>query len=253
MMAIRITPAVKALMITMFGAFIVQQTADQFMGGNIRGIFALIPYGFVNELKVWQIFTYSFLHADVLHLFLNLLMLAFIGGEIEAMWGTRRFLTFYFFCVAAAGFVYLMLQVFVWKEGLLHSPMVGASGGIYGLLMAYGLIFAERVLLFMMLFPMKAKHFIWILAGVEFMSTVFSGRGGLSSAAHLGGMVAGFGYLYARAAMSLAQKRRQAGLDWAGRKPVKKKKKAGHLRLVTPKPGASGDDEDESSNPKTWH
>ncbi len=251
-MPIRITPAVKVLLIALFAAFIIQHSVDQFMGGNLLSYFALIPSGFVNDLRLWQIVTYSFLHADVLHLFLNLMMLAFIGGELEGVWGTRRFLIYYFFCTTSAGFVYLLLQAFIWKEGLLHTPMVGASGGIYGLLMAYGLIFAERVLLFMLLFPMKAKHFIWILAGVEFMSTVFSGRGGLSSAAHLGGMVAGFSYLYARAAVSVARKRREAGLDWAGRKPKKKRKQ--HLRLVTPKnPGKGALDDDDSDNPKTWH
>jgi membrane associated rhomboid family serine protease len=250
-MPIRITPAVKVLLIAMFAAFIVQHTLDQFMGGNLLSVFALVPYGFVNELRLWQIFTYSFLHADVLHLFLNLMMMAFIGGELEGVWGTRRFLIYYFFCTASAGFLYLLLQIFLWKEGLLYTPMVGASGGIYGLLMAYGLIFSERVLLFMLLFPMKAKHFIWILAGVEFMSTVFSGKGGLSSAAHLGGMVAGFSYLYARAAFTVAKKRKQAGLDWAGRKPSKKKKKTQHLRLVTSRKPPIDDEED--SDPKTWH
>jgi membrane associated rhomboid family serine protease len=124
--------------------------------------------------------------------------------------------------------------------------MVGASGAIYGCLMAYGLLFGERVLLFMMLFPMKAKHFIWVLAGVEFLSTVFSGRGGLSSAAHIGGMLAGVGYLWFT--RNRAGSRPKARAPAAGRKfalPSKKK----HLKLIVD----NDSDDDRDPNDKTWH
>jgi membrane associated rhomboid family serine protease len=249
-MPIRITPAVKVLLIAIFAMFIIQNTADQFMGGNILGTFGLVPSGFVIDLKFWQLFTYAFLHGDVMHLFLNLMMLVFIGGELEAVWGTRRFVTYFFFCSVMAGIFYLFLQLFVWREGLLHTPMVGASAGIYGLLMAYGLIFGERVLLFMLLFPMKAKHFIWILAAIEFMSTVFGPRGGIASAAHLGGMVAGFGYLYAKASWIIAQRRRAEGQSVFG--GPKRKKRAKHLKLVISNKGSGdGDDEDSDNSPKT--
>lgn len=246
------TRAVKAFLITIFIAFVVQQTADKFFGGNLQGWFALIPHSFLMEFKLWQLFTYPFLHGSVMHLFLNMLMLAFIGGEVEAVWGTARFVRFYFLCSSVAGIVYLLLQVFVFGGPGLYTPMVGASGAIYGLLMAYGLLFGERVLLFMLLFPMKAKHFVWILAGVEFMTTVFSGTGGLSSAAHLGGMVTGFLYLWGGAAWRLAQKRRQAGLDWRTGDPLRRKRKrrkSSHLRLIV----NEEDFEDEEQDPKTWH
>lgn len=252
-MQIRLTKAVKALLIACFSAFIIQQTADQFFGANLLGWLALVPSGFVIDHRLWQIFTYAFLHGDVMHLFLNLMMLTFIGGELEAAWGTARFLRYYFFCSVSAGILYLLLQFFVWGGQGLYTPMVGASGAIYGLLVAYGLIFGERVLLFMMLFPMKAKHFVWILAGVEFLSTVYAGRGGLSSAAHIGGMVAGFGYLWGRASWTVFNR------DWRhwshrlerqdSKRRQKRKKAAEHLKLVI----NNDSDTDSDDQPKTWH
>lgn len=261
-MPIRITPVVKILLIACFAGFIVQQSADQFLGGHLLSWFGLIPAEFVLHFKFWQVITYSFLHADVTHLVLNLMMLAFIGGEIEARWGMWKFVRYYFACVVAAGFFYVFLQFVVWGQEGLAQPMVGASGGIYGLLMAYGLMFAERQLLFMMLFPMKAKHFVWILVGVEFMTTLFSGRGGLGSAAHLGGMFAGFGYLWFRAYYQRAQR------QWTEQKQMRNAQKTadkrsdrvrqagkqGKLKLVVDNQEFDPDKPDNGDKPpKTWH
>ncbi|MGK5089808.1 rhomboid family intramembrane serine protease [Bdellovibrionota bacterium FG-2] len=244
-MQLRLTKAVKALSIACLAVFVIQQSVDQFMGGNLLGLFALVPSAFAFEGRFWQIFTFSFLHQDVMHLFLNLMMLVFIGSELEAIWGTKKFLKFYSICALSAGLTYLLLQFLFWGGKTLQAPMLGASGAIYGLLIAYGLIFGERVLLFMMLFPMKAKYFIWVLAAVEFMSTLFSGRNGLAGAAHLGGMVAGFGMLWGGAAMSVMKKRRQAQQATAAQ--VKRKKAASHLKLVVNK------DHDKDEDPKTWN
>jgi membrane associated rhomboid family serine protease len=246
-MPIRLTRSVKIIMIACFAAFVVQHTVDRWLDGNLLGWFALIPSGFMLDYRFWQVFTYAFLHADVMHLFLNLMMLAFIGAELESFWGTARFLRYYFFCAVSAGILYLLLQVFVW--GGLNTPMVGASGAIYGLLMAYGLIFGERTLLFMLLFPMKAKHFVWILAGLEFMSTVFSERGGLAASAHLGGMFAGFGYLWVKAIYKVRQRRRKEAPT------ARKKKKSGHLKLIINNEQDMDREmtEDVDDDPKTWH
>lgn len=245
-MAIRLTKAVKALLILCFVAFVVQQTGDRY-GANFLGWLGLVPYGFVVEHRFWQIVTFAFLHGDVMHLFLNMMMLVFIGGELEATWGTARFLRFYFLCSVSAGLLYLILQLVFWGDAGLQTPMVGASGAIYGLLMAYGLLFGERVLLFMMLFPMKAKHFVWILAAMEFMTTVYAGRGGLASAAHLGGMATGFLYLWGRAAWVVFHKRHAEGRKLSRRE--KKRKAAEHLRLVI-----NNDEKDKSAeDPKVWH
>ncbi len=252
MLQLRLTPAVKFLLIACVGTFLVQQTADQFLGGHLLEWLALIPSAFVGEFRVWQLLTYSFLHGDVMHLVLNMLMLVFVGSELEGLWGTRRFVRYYLICVLTGGVFYLLMQLGIWRGLGLSTPLVGASGGIYGLLMAYGILFGERVLLFMMLFPMKAKHFIWVLIGVEFFSSIFSGRGGLGSVAHLGGMVGGFAALWGRAAFQAAQRRRGQGAERARSKP--KRKSGSHLKLIinNERPGEDGGD-DADSGPKTWH
>jgi len=245
MMPIRLTPAVKWLLGLNLAAFIIQQTADRFFGIGLLEIFALIPHHFVMDAWLWQIVTYSFLHGDVVHLFLNLLMLAFIGGDLEGAWGTKQFLRFYAFCTIIAGCAYLIIQILS-RDGLM-MPMVGASGGIYGLLMAYGLIYSERTLLFMLLFPLKAKYFVWILVAVEFMTSLYSPHDRLSSVAHLGGMGAGFVYLFAGAYFRLRRKR-------AGNVAGKKKAKKSHLKLVRSDSYLFDKEQSEDSeDPKTWH
>jgi membrane associated rhomboid family serine protease len=256
-MPIRLTKAVKILLISCFATFLVQKMMDAYSGGDIfEAWFGLSAVGFVMKHRIWQLFTYAFLHGDPMHLFLNLMMLAFIGSDLEAAWGIWRFLRYYFTCSVSAGVVYLILKAIWWgSEGASTdtSVMIGASGAIYGLLMAYGLLFGERVMLFMMLFPMKAKHFIWILAGIEFMSIfpVFSGRGSLSSVAHVAGMAAGFIYLWTWASLSVLRKRRAAA---AAGKPLRKGKKRSasqHLKLVIN--NEKSDDDDDADSPRTWH
>ncbi|MBU6376315.1 MAG: rhomboid family intramembrane serine protease [Bdellovibrionales bacterium] len=246
MIPIRISKAIRVLLVLNLAIFIIQKVSDQFFGTSLTLSLGLVPNALLQG-AFWQLITYMFLHADVGHLILNLLMLAFIGSELESVWGLRRFLFFYFFCGAIAGIVYLVLQLLVWQA---NSPMVGASGGIYGLLLAYGLLFGERVLLFMMLFPMKAKHFIWILAGVEFLTGLFSGAPGaaLSSVAHLGGMGGGFVYLYGRGTWLVWSRRQET-------RRAQRPKKSGksHLKLVVDreKPASKPDSEDDE--PRTWH
>lgn len=259
-MPIRLTPAVKILAIAYLVIFVFQQTMDQFFGGHVLYWLALVPSGVFFHHRLWQLITYSFLHGEVMHLFLNLLILVFIGGELEGTWGTAKFLRYYFFCILSAALFYLFLKSFHSQENV---PMIGASGGMYGLLMAYGLIFGERILLFMMIFPMKAKYFVWVLAGIEFLSSVFSGSQGLASVAHLGGMAAGFGYLWGKAAWVVSQKRRQA---WVGVRNREKKRKASrHLKLVVNEPHKKSmgsresklddrdPDDDSNGHPRTWH
>jgi membrane associated rhomboid family serine protease len=258
-MPVRLTPTVKAIAILCFVAFLVQQTADQFFGGNVLAWLGLVPAAVVNHFRVWQLVTYAFIHGEVMHLFFNLLMLVFIGSELEGIWGRARFIRFYLFCAVSAAVAYLLLQLVASGGDALYQPMVGASGAIYGLLMAYGLIFGERVLLFMMLFPMKAKHFVWILAGIEFLSSIYSGRSGLASIAHLGGMVAGFGYLWGRATWAIAKRRRAERQETA--KKSRRRRAAQHLKLVINRDKTVGlkssenpdDDDDLDDNPKTWH
>ena len=237
-MPIRISQTLKKLLIFYVATFVITKIADQFMGASFFGWLALIPSGFLRG-HLWQIVTYSFLHADVMHLVLNMMVLAFVGSDVEALWGTRKFLVYYGYCTVMAGLFYLLLQVIFGNQATLNMPMVGASGGIYGLLLAYGILFPDREMLFMMLFPMKARQFVWVLAGIEFLQALFSGQGGLGAFAHLSGMGAGFMFLWLQA----------KGLRLGSHAPKAKKKKGGsHLRLVK-----SDRDDDDRGSPPTWH
>lgn len=238
-MPIKLTDTVKKLIFIYIGVFIIQQGLDQFAGAHVRSWLALIP-AYVLQGRIWQIFTYSFLHADVSHLLLNLLVFAFVASDLEAIWGRKKFLTFYFYCTTMAGLFYLVIQLLMNNPLYMSIPMVGASGGIYGVLLAYGILFPDREMLFMMLFPMKAKQFVWLLAGVEFLQAVFSGQGGLGAFAHLSGMGAGFIYLWLQAKGMRIRK------ENALKKSRPTKKGAAHLRLV------KRDDDDEPP-PRTWH
>jgi membrane associated rhomboid family serine protease len=230
MMPIRLTPAVKVMLIICLVLFLVGLAVP-----GVASVFALIPSGFLHG-QLWQVVTYAFVHTDPLHMVLNLMMLVFIGAELEGVWGTKRFVQYYLFCSVVTGLFYVFVSRFIGAEG----PMIGSSGPVYGLLVAYGILFKERVMLFMMLFPMKAKHFVWILAGVEFLSSISYGRAGLVSWANLAGMGAGYGYLYGRAFWNAFIRRSQD--EWSSSQRVKRVQKASHLKLVK-----------KSDDDKTWH
>lgn len=256
-MPIHLTRSVKALVVACVVVFLVQKTGDLYFHTDLLSVLGLVPDLFFQQGRYWQVFTYSFVHGDVLHLFFDLLMLAFIGSEIEMTWGRSQFLKYYFFCSISAGFAYLLVR-FLGVGGIGGSgvsvPMIGCSGAIYGLLMAYGLIFGERVLLFMMLFPLKAKHFIWVLAAVELMTTIYSSGGPVASFAHLTGMGAGFLYLWGRARWIVHQR------DGTKNGPSRyKRKKSKHLKLVVnPSKEGVGSSEDQGGvnnkgNPTIWN
>jgi membrane associated rhomboid family serine protease len=250
-MPIRLTQTIKILLGLYFASFLIQHTGDQFFGTHFLLTLGLTPTEFIYGHQYWQLFTYSFIHSDVMHLFFNMMLLAFIGGELEVSWGRARFLRFYFFCATIAGLCYLLIQAVAFKTTGYHGTMVGASGAIYGLLMAYGLIFGERVLLFMMLFPMKAKQFVWILVLIELLTTIYTPGGSIAGIAHLGGMAAGFFYLWVKARYLISQR---SGTSFFRTKPAKKKRPSKHLKLIVNNHQESeAEDEDTENDPRTWH
>jgi membrane associated rhomboid family serine protease len=237
-MPIKVSDTLKKLLLVYVGFFVVQHGLDQFAGAHVGSLLSLIP-AYVLQGRIWQIVTYSFLHADVTQLILNCLVLAFVGSDLEAIWGRKKFLTYYFYCITMAGLFYLVMQLLINNPMYLSLPMLGASGGIYGLLLAYGLLFPDREMLFMMIFPMKAKQFVWVLAGIEFLTALFSGQGGLGAFAHLSGMGAGFIYLWLQAKGIQVRKKNQT---------ESRKKNSGHLRLVK-----TDKKDDDDAPPRTWH
>jgi len=151
---------------------------------------ALWPYGSgFPGFYPWQLLTYGFLHGGLMHLAFNMFMLWMFGRELELLMGPRRFLTYYLTCVIGAGVVQLIVAAM--QGG--NYPTVGASGGVFGLLLAFGMAFPNRMI--MLLFPpipMKAKYMV-ILFGVLELYLGLSGRApGIANFAHLGGMLFGF-------------------------------------------------------------
>ena len=134
----------------------------------------------------WQLISYGFLHGGLFHILFNMFGLWMFGIEIENTWGSKRFAIFYFVCVVGAALVQLATTLGS------QIPTVGASGGVSGILMAFGMMFPDRVIYINFLFPVKAK---WLVAGLIVFS-IFSGvtdsQSNIAHFAHLGGMVFGF-------------------------------------------------------------
>jgi membrane associated rhomboid family serine protease len=142
---------------------------------------------------VWQLFTYQFLHGGVFHLVFNMLALWMFGSPLESDWGTRRFLRYYFICGVGAGLCDLALNLIVGG----HAPTIGASGAIYGVLLAFGVCYPEQTVLMNFLFPIKAKYMVMIYAAIALYGSMGI-NSGVSNIAHLGGMAVGFLYLKSR-------------------------------------------------------
>jgi membrane associated rhomboid family serine protease len=140
----------------------------------------------------WQLVTYAFLHGGLLHLAFNMFALYMFGGAIEQVFGSRRYLTYYFVCVISAALTQL---VFAAVSGGFY-PTVGASGGVFGLLLAYGIYFPNnRVMLLFPPIPMPARIFVLFYAAIELFLGVTGTQEGVAHFAHLGGMIGGFALL----------------------------------------------------------
>ncbi|MGE5480122.1 MAG: rhomboid family intramembrane serine protease [Chloroflexota bacterium] len=137
---------------------------------------------------IWQLITYQFMHGGFMHLFFNLFALWMFGAELENLWGSRKFLTYYLLCGIGAGAIQLVVGPLMGQ----YAPTVGASGAIYGVLLAFGLSFPDRsIMMFPFFIPIPAKYFVLIIGGLE-MLMGFSGSDGVAHFAHLGGALTGF-------------------------------------------------------------
>jgi len=156
--------------------------------------FALIPKQLVAHGMLWQLISYSFLHLELLHLLFNALALWMFGSQLESDWGSKRFLEFYIFCTVAAALTTVAVSYMRILGMSPGTPTIGASGGIYGLLVAFGVLYGEsEIMMFPLPFMIKAKYFVW---GIVFLTLVgaIQETGGVANFAHLGGLL--FGYLY---------------------------------------------------------
>lgn len=176
-------PATQALLLINVAVFCI----DLFLGPAFTRLFALWPIG--TNFMPWQVVTYSFLHGDTLHLFFNMLGLWMFGAELERLWGTKRYLQFYFASVLTAAATQLIVTALA-GSGV---PTVGASGGLYGLLLAFGMMFPNRII--MPLFPpipMKARTFVIVFGGLALLFGFSGSVSGVAHFAHLGGMLGGY-------------------------------------------------------------
>lgn len=160
--------------------------------------FGFVPLRFFESFWVWQPLTYMFIHSvNVFHVLFNMILLWWLGSELENYWGRRYFLFYYLICGVGAALFYMLgafIYYFISNNVMpLQVPVVGSSGAVFGLMFAYGLLFGERTVYFLGMFPMKARYFVLIIGGVEVMNLLASGFGSqVANLAHLGGLLTGF-------------------------------------------------------------
>lgn len=177
-------PATRALIVITVAIYLLQ-----LLSGDVFGLFALWPLG--DNFRPWQVVTYAFLHSTDTwaHIFFNMFALFMFGRELEQLWGTRRFVVFYFASVLAAAATQLIVT---WYSGAQY-PTVGASGGIFGLLMAFALYFPQqRITLLFPPIPMPAWLFVTLYGLLELFLGVTGTQAGVAHFAHLGGMLGGY-------------------------------------------------------------
>jgi membrane associated rhomboid family serine protease len=152
----------------------------------LAGYLALWPLG--THFYPWQILTYMFMHAGFLHLFFNMLALWMFGMELENVWGSRKFLLFYFLCGIGGGLSNLLVGSLMGQG----APTVGASGAVFGILLAFGMLFPDRLIYIYFFLPIKAKYMVILWIGLELLYGVTGTTDGVAHFAHLGGAFVGF-------------------------------------------------------------
>ena len=195
-MGLRLTDVVKNLLIINVIAYIVTHFTGDF--GNEWLIRLSVFFPTSEYFQPYQIVTYMFMHGDLMHIFFNMFALVMFGAAIEQLWGPKRFLFYYFF----TGFGALALEFAVkWfelengmvSENAINTPMLGASGAVFGILAAFGMMFPNSVIqLIFPPIPMKAKYFVLIYAGLEIFLGVGQFGTGIAHFAHVGGALFGF-------------------------------------------------------------
>ena len=172
--------------------YVLQRLGGGPFQASLINSFGLTPAAVTRGLAVWQLVTYIFLHGGFFHILFNMFALWMFGTELERTWGTREFVRFFLVCGIGAG----ISSVLVSPNSTI--PTIGASGSIYGILLAYGLLFPNRdLLLIPFMIPVKVKYYVMFIGGMAFLASVSGGSGGgVAHIAHLGGMI--FGYLYLR-------------------------------------------------------
>jgi membrane associated rhomboid family serine protease len=195
-------PAIKTICIACVSVFLLQElSALLFHEPGVRfwtlGL-GLVPYAAVFGFRIWQPFTYIFLHGGILHILFNLLYLAMFGADLERAWGSRKFYTYFFVCGVGAGIVDIIVKLLLdpHGRGTALVPTIGASGAIYGVLLAVAMIMPHRqVWVFPLPVTVSMRVFVIVMGAIEFFSTIGVSGDNVSHVCHLGGMLVGYIYL----------------------------------------------------------
>ena len=197
-----ITPGVKLLVLTCTGVFLAQVLVDFFGGTNasswLNHYFGLVALGPIPGLRIWQPFTYIFLHGGPLHLFFNMLFLWMFGKDLELVWGKRRFLNYFVLCGVGAGIIEIAIKLLPlsWGQRPSDIPTIGASGAIFGILVANAILFPDRrVWVFPLPVSIPMRPYVAAMATLEFFFTLGAGGDKVSHLCHLGGLLVGWVYL----------------------------------------------------------
>jgi len=186
-----LSTAMKALIGANVVMFLAQKVAP-----SLTEVLGLVPPDVFGRLRIWQPATYMFLHGGLFHLLFNMLALWMFGAELERVWGTRYFLKFYFVTGIGAAILTVLFSLlpFGFSQQLQHAVVIGASGAIYGLLLAYALYYPDRPIYMYLVFPIPAKYFVIIIGAIAFYSSMAE-VGGVANATHLGGLLVGYLFL----------------------------------------------------------
>jgi membrane associated rhomboid family serine protease len=187
-----LTPAVKLLIIANVVVFIASRFIDV-----LRLRLGFMPQDVLTHGYVWQPFTYMFVHDGIFHILFNMLALWMFGVELERMWGSRYFTKFYLVSGVGAAVVQTLLSFLPFGplQQVYYIQTVGASGAVYGLLLAYAMYFPHRPIYMYFVFPIPAKYFVLIIGAISLLSSIDGPGGGIAHTTHLGGLLAGYLYL----------------------------------------------------------
>lgn len=239
-----ITPVVKKLLVINGAVFIFQLILGRFYPGFLEGLLGLHHVGFFQEFKLWQIVTYMFLHGGWFHVLFNLLALWMFAGELEELWGSRLFLRYYLMTGIGAGVFIAAMNYFIYLRYGADPVTIGASGAIYGILLAYGMTWPDRKVLLYFLVPVKIKYLVLAFGCIEFFGMISSaaGTGGnISHIGHLGGLITGLVYMLIRIKRpgafdsGYAEKKENIITRALKKTRLKKKKKAIETRIQSKK------------------
>jgi membrane associated rhomboid family serine protease len=207
------TPAVKAIVFANVGVFVLQFLLFNFGGSNLLSdLLGLSPRALFEGGQLWRLVTYLFLHdpGGFFHILFNMLAIWMFGVDLERRWGTRGFVKYYAVTGIGAGVGTALVSLLPYDvaRDIYRATTIGASGAVYGLLLAWALLFPHRQILFMFIFPLPARVAALLMGGMAFMAAV-SGRGGsVAEATHLAGLIAGWIYLSGPTSLNLAIKYR---------------------------------------------